>query len=600
MLGTSAIQVTDEERFLGIKAAGIARRDQTGIRVFVAACGLGFLFIEFGGWIPIVSTIMMVASQVLDRMIWRKCVLSPVSRSAMTSRERLFVRFSIIQASCVYATVGAFAWFIGKPEYQIAATLWLAGSMLHAVLHTHHERGVFLANFLPPTALLFTLPFVHFFYQERVDWVLVVVLAWAIMSYTAHLVLAFKTYSRNSLALRRAQLAAEERRRAAESASLAKSQFLATLSHEIRTPMNGIIGMAQALDAEQLSEEAKGHVGVMRQASDLLMVLLNDVLDASKIEAGKIVLEHKPFSLRSIFDRVTHLHAAEAERKGLDFEMTFDLGVPDRRVGDEHRLAQALHNLAGNAVKFTKEGSVRLSVSAPEHGGDAFMVTVEDTGIGMTDEQTRRVFQPFTQADSSTTRRYGGSGLGLTITQGLIEAMSGTLSVTSTPGRGSTFQIGLALPQAATSSAGAMPKAPAAMKELAGLKVLAIDDNPVNLAVLKSMLGRLGAISVVAQSGAEGLELFAADHFDLVLLDISMPEMDGVEVLHRLKAEYGEEALAPVIAVSAHAMPDEIEGYLAEGFAAYVTKPVRLEVLREAAMSAIQTPEAENQLSAAG
>ncbi|MEO1656131.1 MAG: ATP-binding protein [Pseudomonadota bacterium] len=600
MLGTSAIQVTDEERFLGIKAAGVARRAQLGIRMVLAACGLTFLFLAHDGWLPIIASIIVLCSQTLDHFVWRTCVLTPRSRTSITERELLSVRLSIVQAGCAYAMVGACAWFAGEQEYQIMAMLWLAGSMLHAVLHTHHERGVFLSGFIPPMVLLFTLPMLHFFGQPRIDWVLVVVLLWATTSYTAHLVLAFKTYSRNSLALRHAQVAAEERSRVAESASLAKSQFLATLSHEIRTPMNGIIGMAQALDAEELSENAKGHIAVMQQASDLLMVLLNDVLDASKIEAGKIVLEHKPFSLKSVLDRVTRLHAAEAESKDLSFGMTFDLGVADMRVGDEHRLVQALHNLAGNAVKFTKEGSVHITVTAPQRGGDAFVVTVADTGIGMDEEQVGRVFQPFTQADSSTTRRYGGSGLGLTITQGLVEAMGGTLSVTSTLGRGSTFHIGLSLPQGAAASQGELPRASSPIKELEGLKVLAIDDNPVNLAVLRSMLNRLGATSVVAHSGAEGLELYAADQFDLVLLDISMPEMDGVEVLQRLKADYAEGGLAPVIAVSAHAMPDEIDGYLAQGFAAYVTKPVRLDVLREAAGAVLNSPQTGPQVSAAG
>ena len=600
MLKSSAMHVTDEERFLGIKAAGIARRDQLKVRAIIAACGLSFLFIEIDGWIPYAAALATLLSQALDRFVWGRFVLTPISRSSMTRWERLFVRLSIVQAGCVYGSVGVITWSIGQLEYQVTAVLWFAGAMLHAVMHTHHERGLFLANFIPPTVLLFTVPFAHFFGQPNVNWVLVIVMAWAVTSYTSHLALAFMTYGRNSLALRRAQIAAEERSRVAENASLAKSQFLATLSHEIRTPMNGIIGMAQALDMEELSEKAKGHVSVMRQASDLLMVLLNDVLDASKIEAGKVVLEHKPFSLKSVAERVTNLYAAEAKAKGLDFSMAFDESVSPMRLGDEHRLVQALHNLAGNAVKFTEEGSVRLIVKASLDGGDAFIVTVEDTGIGMTEEQSDRVVQPFTQADSSTTRRYGGSGLGLTITRGLIEAMGGTLTVTSEPGQGSSFHIQLALPQGSAESQGSAPVAPAPIKEMEGMKVLAIDDNPVNLAVLKTLLGRVGAISVMAQSGAEGLELYAADQFDLVLLDISMPEMDGVEVLQHLRARYGPGELAPVIAVSAHAMPDEIEDYLDQGFAAYVTKPVRLEVLREAVGSVTQKQDAADTSSAAG
>lgn len=593
--------MSDEERFLGFKAAGIARREQMTLRAIVAAFGLGFAFLEIDGWIPFAATALMIVSQLLDRTVWHKCVLSPPSRTSISRVERAFVRFSVSQASWVYGSIAVIAWSTGVPGFQIAATLWLGGTMLHAVMHTHHERGVFLSNFIPSTLLMFTLPFVQFIGAPSIDWILFIVLAWAVTTYTAHLALAFTAYNRNSHALRRAQLSAEERRRVAESASLAKSQFLATLSHEIRTPMNGIIGMAQALETEDLSKEARGQVAVMRQASDLLMVLLNDVLDASKIEAGKIVLEHKPFSLKSIVDRVTHLHAAEAESKGLGFEMTFDDSVPDMRIGDEHRLVQALHNLAGNAIKFTNEGRVRLTVSAPEAGGDAFVITVEDTGIGMTEEQTCRVFQPFTQADSSTTRCYGGSGLGLTITKGLIEAMGGSISVSSTLNRGSTFRIWLALSQSnAPNAEEVAPQPQAEIKQLDGCKVLAIDDNPVNLAVLRSMLDRMGARSVTADSGAEGLELYAADQFDLVLLDISMPQMDGIEVLRRLKADYDETGLAPVIAVSAHAMPDEIEGYLAEGFAAYVTKPVRLDVLRDAAGSALAGQPRDPQLSAAG
>ena len=600
MSGNSAINVTEEERFLGIKAAAVARREQFLLRIIVAAWGLGFVYLEIGGWVTAVTVVLTALSQGIDRLVWDRCVLNPPTRTSISGFEKALVRLSVIQASCVYGIIAVLAWGLDEKGYQLPAALWLGGSMLHAVMHTHHERGVFLSNFIPPTILLFTLPFIQFIGAPFINWTLAIVLAWAVTTYTAHLALAFKAYNRNSLALHRAQVAAEERRRAAESASLAKSQFLATLSHEIRTPMNGIVGMAQALETEELSDNARGHVEVMQQASNLLMVLLNDVLDASKIEAGKVVLEHNTFNLLEVFDRVTHLHAAEAHSKGLRFEKSFDPSVPVLRVGDEHRLVQALHNLAGNAIKFTNSGTVRLAITASDTSKDAFSLVVSDTGIGMTEEQTRRVFQPFTQADSSTTRCYGGSGLGLTITLGLIEAMGGSLSVSSVPGEGSTFKISLALPQVTTEKSDTKPPAPVVDRGLDGLKVLAIDDNPVNLAVLKSMLGRLGAQSVTALSGAEGLELFAADRFDLVLLDISMPEMDGVEVLQRISSDHDPDGRVPIIAVSAHAMPDEIEDYLAQGFAAYVTKPVRLDALQQAAASVLSAAEAPNQLSAAG
>jgi PAS domain S-box-containing protein len=380
---------------------------------------------------------------------------------------------------------------------------------------------------------------------------------------------------------KRLQASLEAATREAEAASLAKSQFLATMSHEIRTPMNGVIGMAELLARAVTDPEHRRMVGVIRESGDVLLNVINDILDFSKIEVGRVELESVPFSLREIGRKVESVHALKAAEKGLTFEMLFGVGIEALRLGDPHRLQQVLHNLVGNAVKFTEKGevSVALRATAP----DTVVITVRDTGLGMTAEQQGRIFEEFAQADSSTTRRFGGTGLGLPIAKGLVEAMGGTIAVVSEASRGTSFTVTLPLPLAPAASASTRP-ADAAEVLPEGLVVLAADDNEVNRMVLSAYLGSLGVRVVMVDGGAAAVALRDSEPFDALLLDIAMPGMDGIEALTAIRAR--ETALGlpriPAVAVTANAMSHQIEEYLAAGFDAHVAKPIRRERLVEA------------------
>ena len=393
-------------------------------------------------------------------------------------------------------------------------------------------------------------------------------------------------------ALKRQQRATEEALSRAEEASRAKSAFLATMSHEIRTPMNGILGLADLLAETAASPEQARLVADIRESGEGLLVILNDILDASKIEAGRLTLEAIAFEPHELARRAEALHAPVARDKGLALRVAASEGPA--RLGDPVRIAQILNNLVSNALKFTETGSVRVRLRNPHDGPLVLMVA--DTGIGMSEDAAAQAFERFAQADDTITRRYGGTGLGLSIVQGLATAMEGRVSVRSAPGRGTRVEVSLPLPPAPAASAGA-PSGPtprsAARADLAGVRVLAADDNRMNRAVLARLLDRLGAASVVTASGAEAVAQ-AGGGFDLLMLDISMPDMDGVEALRRIRAAEAAAARAPVpaLAVTANALEEQVASYLAAGFAGHLAKPVRLAALAEAGRAVLGGPRA--------
>ncbi|MGB9366086.1 MAG: ATP-binding protein [Xanthobacteraceae bacterium] len=390
-------------------------------------------------------------------------------------------------------------------------------------------------------------------------------------------------------------LAEAERERAeAEAANQAKSTFLATMSHEIRTPMNGVLGMMEVLDRQGLNASQQRTVATMRDSAQALLRIIDDVLDFSKIEAGRLELEAAPFSLSGLIDGVLSTFQAQANAKGLMLTGSVEPGSDDTLIGDATRVRQILFNLLGNALKFTERGRITVNARTTPLGGGRSRVTlaVEDTGIGIDAEQRRRLFQPFAQADSSTTRRFGGTGLGLSIVRRLANLMDGDISAESETGKGSTFYVRLvfdaapkdalftATQHSSTGTGGrALPLAKTGEQPL----VLVVDDHPVNLEVLVRQLELLGVASDTAVDGNEALKAWSEKPYAAVLADIHMPHMDGYELTRRLRAIEAEQhshARTPVVAVTANAMKGEEERCLAAGMDAYLVKPVNIDLLR--------------------
>jgi PAS domain S-box-containing protein len=370
----------------------------------------------------------------------------------------------------------------------------------------------------------------------------------------------------------------------AEEASKSKSIFLANMSHEIRTPLNGVLGMAEVLDNTLVDPAQKKMIRTIRNSGESLLNILNDILDMSKIEARKLELEILPFDPAELAARVEELHHLRADEKGLEFEVSIGMGAQKSRIGDPHRIRQILDNLISNALKFTDAGEV--SVSLKGNPGRPFVIEVSDTGIGMSEACTSEILKDFTQADSSITRRFGGTGLGMSITKSLVEMMHGTIAIQSEPGVGTKITVTLPLP---VDESVVLPAKPVDVKELCikGRHVLIADDNPTNCTVLEHLIQQLGATSVVTTNGLEAMQAWEKQDFDLLLLDIAMPVMDGktaLEKIREVEASSGR-PYTSAIAVTANVMPYQISEYIEAGFDVTITKPVSAKQICHAAMA---------------
>ncbi|WP_051321484.1 PhnD/SsuA/transferrin family substrate-binding protein [Chrysiogenes arsenatis] len=356
----------------------------------------------------------------------------------------------------------------------------------------------------------------------------------------------------------------------AEAANTAKSEFLANMSHEIRTPLNAIIGITEISQEQCRDENTKKFCAKIGHASHLLLGIINDILDFSKIEASKIEIERQPFSLPEIPRLMRDLFAHTASTKRIELISHFDPQLPAAVIGDSGRLAQVLTNVIGNAVKFTKTGSVTFDVTLAEQINETVLVrfTVRDTGIGMKQEQLARLFSAYTQADSSTTRRYGGTGLGLTIAKRLTELMGGTISLTSTFGVGTEVVIAIAFPVADTQPM----RTPALAKiDLRGKKILVVEDNPLNVDVITYILQRMNAEVMHAENGAIAVKMVAEQPVDLILMDLQMPVMDGFEATRHIRSTH---QTLPIIALTAAALAHDRERVLAAGMNDHLGKPI--------------------------
>jgi signal transduction histidine kinase/CheY-like chemotaxis protein len=400
---------------------------------------------------------------------------------------------------------------------------------------------------------------------------------------------------RSAQRLRRIHAAARQARSAAVAANLAKSQFIANVSHEIRTPLNGVLGMAQSLATSDLSASQRRKVDIIHSSGEVLLSILNDVLDFSKIEAGKLDLEATPFDVVKVIGDVQAAFSAVAEQKNLKLSLGLDSAyVGEPRVGDPTRVRQIISNLVSNALKFTEAGEVKIAVSGLDEG---VVVSVCDTGIGIPEDKLPKLFGQFEQADSSTTRRFGGTGLGLSICNELCRLMGGRIVVQSQFGKGSTFTVHLPLPKVdgppkIIDPKAALSEAPArdvkAVAAASGeLRVLAAEDNRTNQLVLTTLLQQMGVTPTMVENGALAIEAWGACEFDLILMDMQMPVMDGLTAVRAIRA--AEELLSrprsPIVALTADVMSHHLEDYRLAGVDAVVSKPIRFAELAQAIQS---------------
>ena len=367
----------------------------------------------------------------------------------------------------------------------------------------------------------------------------------------------------------------------ANEATRMKSEFLANMSHEIRTPLNGVIGMAQVLEYSELTDNQSEHVSIIKESSNSLMSLLNDILDLSKVEAGKIAINMVEADLRHKLSRLFQLYDPIAKEKGLELLLVFDPRIPSELHFDPVRVRQCVTNLLANAIKFTSEGQITIAVESEQVGSEhKIKIHVSDTGIGISPEKVNTIFEAFQQADGSTTRSYGGTGLGLTITRNLAQLMGGNISVVSEVGRGSIFTFSFNAPIMGQISskpsvdASAFEETKNKARSLTGCRILVVDDNLINRQVAKTLLEIYGLNIESANDGIQAIEKLEAEAFDLVLMDIHMPRMDGVRAVSEIRAGGGRNANTPIIALTADAMSGDREKYLQKGMNGYVSKPI--------------------------
>lgn len=506
------------------------------------------------------------------------------------ARSRVSRLAEILTSSAVCAFMAIPYWLSGDPAFQVMAVVLLMSMLMAAQSFAFHSPLAGALFGAMPALAFFTLP-ITLGPASGLKLLSVVAfqgLALAYLSHLAHLIIL------NRRALRETQGALVRETQAAVAANQSKSAFLAMMSHELRTPMTGVLGMAHALTLTKLDTRQLSHVDMLVRSGKGLMAILNDILDISKIEAGKLELELIPFDLHELGQQVHDLWSETASAQGV--KLVYDLAPATPRwvTGDPTRLRQIMINLISNALKFTREGEVRLSIRSV--AGEGCEIAVADTGPGISGAQQGRLFQAFAQVDASTVRKFGGTGLGLAICRQLATLMGGDIRLSSREGEGSVFTVSVPLPEAVA----AQPAEPDTVDvSLAGLRILVADDNAINLAVARAILEAFGASLATAGNGAEALDLLRREPVDLVLMDIHMPIMDGFEALTRLRAGEGGPNDVPVIALTADAMTGAIEALLAAGFDGVAPKPINPQQL-VGMIAAVRTPAPAHEVAPEG
>ena len=425
-----------------------------------------------------------------------------------------------------------------------------------------------------------------FWRADPASWLTTLLAAAAVVAFFAYVLQTALRRERTERQLREALAAARRAEEAAEAANRAKSAFLATMSHEIRTPLNGVLGMAQALARDGLDPIQRDRVDVILQSGQSLTALLNDVLDLAKIEAGQLELEVIAFDLGEMLRASHAAFAVLADNKGVGLTTTLAPGADGTYLGDPTRLRQVVNNLVSNAVKFTDRGGVEVRAALDD---GRLILEVADTGVGVQPEQSARLFEKFVQLDASTTRRHGGTGLGLAICRDLCALMGGEIRLESRPGEGSTFTVEVPMARIGDARA-ASAEVSVGLETTEGLRILAAEDNRVNQMVLRTLLEPMGVSLTVVDNGLLALEAWTEGRWDVILMDVQMPVMDGLSALREIRAREAADMRprTPVIALTANAMSHQIEELRAAGADAHVAKPLEVERFLETLADTLQ------------
>ena len=527
----------------------------------LAACIAWLLHPSF--W-PIAWLGAYIVAQLIDRHLFVK------AQGEDERRYQTPLVVAIVANVVIFSSLSVYNWCLGGMEGKIFAAITICCSLISVTLTMYYRKRYLFAAFVPHALYLISLPLISLLSQPHFsNWPMAIVTV-SVVTFLAYAGVAIRQLNASMNALIAAKDEAQAVRVAAEQANAAKSNFLAVITHEIRTPMNAVVSSLNFLRRTPLDDEQKAHIKMLESASDVLLGLLNDVLDLSRIEAGKMSFERQPVDVAEMLGGLEALFRAQVNEKGLTLRVSIAPEAPERIVSDPLRLRQILFNLVSNAVKFTDHGLISLRVRP---GEETLSFEVEDQGIGIAEEDLERIFTSFEQAEAATTRRYGGTGLGLAISRRLARLMGGDLSVRSKPGEGSCFYLTLPCERA---EAAALPvSAPAlAIETEAPLHVLIVDDHEVNRRIVSLFIQPFGWAWTMADNGADAVRLCREQVFDVILMDMQMPGMDGITATRHIRASDGPNRVTPVVALTANALDTHRQAWAGVGVHTMLTKPI--------------------------